>query len=224
MPRSIVAHGTLRGVRTVAAVATAIIPIALFLVLLAEKRGNQRGVHTFKPIASLAFVVAGSALAYAAPSRFAAFIVTGLLFAAAGDVALMYRTERTFRVGLVLFLVGHLWYVAAALTRAPATSWLAWRALVPIVASTAAFVWLRPHLGRMRVPVTAYVLVITTMVIAALAIPEPHWRFVVGAVLFYLSDLTVARQRFVVQSFANRVIGLPLYYAGQALLAWSLYS
>ena len=40
-----------------------------------------------------------------------------------------------------------------------------------------------------------------------------------GAALFYLSDLAVARQRFVAPGFENKLIGLPLYYAGQLLLA-----
>jgi hypothetical protein len=32
----------------------------------------------------------------------------------------------------------------------------------------------------------------------------------------------VARQRFVSEGFGNRLLGLPLYYAGQFLLAWSV--
>jgi hypothetical protein len=39
---------------------------------------------------------------------------------------------------------------------------------------------------------------------------------------FYLSDLFVARQRFVAPAFANRLYGLPLYYLGQFLLAFSV--
>jgi hypothetical protein len=43
-----------------------------------------------------------------------------------------------------------------------------------------------------------------------------------GAVAFYLSDLFVARDRFVVEGFTNRLVGLPLYYGGQYLLAFSV--
>ena len=39
-----------------------------------------------------------------------------------------------------------------------------------------------------------------------------------GALLFYLSDLCVARERFVVKSKWNGIVGLPLYYAGQLML------
>jgi len=40
-----------------------------------------------------------------------------------------------------------------------------------------------------------------------------------GAVLFWLSDLAVARDRFVRPGFVNPLVGLPLYYAAQLLLA-----
>ena len=43
-----------------------------------------------------------------------------------------------------------------------------------------------------------------------------------GAVLFFVSDLAVARDKFVGASFVNRAWGLPAYYAGQLLIAWSL--
>lgn len=40
-----------------------------------------------------------------------------------------------------------------------------------------------------------------------------------GAALFYLSDLAVARHRFVAPGPENKLIGLPLYYAAQLILA-----
>ncbi len=43
-----------------------------------------------------------------------------------------------------------------------------------------------------------------------------------GATLFYFSDLFVGRERFVTSSHLNSILGLPLYYFGQILLAASL--
>jgi len=43
-----------------------------------------------------------------------------------------------------------------------------------------------------------------------------------GASRFYISDLFLARDRFVKKEPANRFIGLPLYYIGQFLLAFSV--
>jgi hypothetical protein len=41
----------------------------------------------------------------------------------------------------------------------------------------------------------------------------------IGAVGFYASDLSVARDQFVKPGFVNRVWGLPLYYVAQVVLA-----
>ena len=81
----------------------------------------------------------------------------------------------------------------------------------------------------MLVPVIAYIIVITAMVVGAFTILGDSalvstGRFVVlfGAVSFYISDLFVARDRFLKTEFVNRLIGLPLYYGGQFLLAFSV--
>jgi uncharacterized membrane protein YhhN len=63
------------------------------------------------------------------------------------------------------------------------------------------------------------------MLVCAFAATLPAGRPLalwVGALLFYVSDLAVARNRFVAPGFANRAWGLPAYYAGQMLLASTL--
>ncbi|MGI9648041.1 MAG: lysoplasmalogenase family protein, partial [Acidimicrobiia bacterium] len=84
--------------------------------------------------------------------------------------------------------------------------------------------WLGPHLSdRMRSPVTAYAVVISLMGVLAIATAADSWdvRIPAGAVLFIVSDLAVARDNFVAPGIQNRLIGLPLYYGGQLLLAWA---
>jgi uncharacterized membrane protein YhhN len=43
-----------------------------------------------------------------------------------------------------------------------------------------------------------------------------------GALLFYVSDIFFARQRFVVRQYVARLAGLPLYYAAQFMIAFSI--
>jgi uncharacterized membrane protein YhhN len=81
----------------------------------------------------------------------------------------------------------------------------------------------------MMIPVIFYIAVITSMVIAAGSVLldtelSRNARFMVfsGALLFYLSDIFVARNRFLGKAFINRLLGLPLYYTGQFLLAFSV--
>jgi uncharacterized membrane protein YhhN len=69
----------------------------------------------------------------------------------------------------------------------------------------------------MKGPVIAYCVVISAML--WLAVGVGRIEVTLGAVLFYLSDLAVARDRFVAPAFVNRLVGLPLYYGAQVLLA-----
>ena len=101
--------------------------------------------------------------------------------------------------------------------------------LATIGVSGGIYIWLKPHLGSMKGPVMAYVIIISIMVIGACSILgdtglSRHGRIMVfiGAVSFYFSDIFVARDRFLKNEFLNRLIGLPLYYVGQFLLAFSV--
>jgi uncharacterized membrane protein YhhN len=175
-----------------------------------------------KSFSSLAFVILG-ALAWQRGDPIATWLVVGLVLCAAGDVLLIW--DRSFDIGLISFLLGHVAYVAAFHTAMPVFDWSRWILLPIALASICALAWLWRHLGRRRISVSAYVAVITIMVWGALAVTTRGimgWPMAVGAVLFYLSDLTVARDRFVQSDFLNRAVGLPMYYAAQILIALSV--
>jgi len=128
----------------------------------------------------------------------------------------------------VSFLLGHVMYAAAFFGNASPTALTAAAAVICPAASLAVFVWLKPYLGKMRMPVSVYMAVITVMVVSAASLagndllPASGRTLVLaGAILFYASDIFVARQRFVKKEAANRLVGLPLYYAGQFMIAYS---
>lgn len=189
-----------------------------------------------KLVASAAFVVVGSRAFDVGhdPGRvpFAHAIFAGLVLGAIGDACLLGAGKRWFLAGLVAFLLGHLAYVAGILMIEPAGRWpgdAGWLAMAPIGIGLAALAALWPRLGAMRLPVIAYVATIAAMVVAAIAaargaaLPAPNrCRLAAGAGVFFVSDLAVARDRFVARSFANKLWGLPAYYAGQLLFAWSV--
>ncbi|RLB17756.1 MAG: lysoplasmalogenase [Deltaproteobacteria bacterium] len=162
------------------------------------------------------------------PNYFA-FVLIGLIFCLCGDVCLALPQKRAFIVGLISFLLGHLLYIAAfsftASFRIPALP----AVLATLGVSTGVYLWLRPHLGRMHGPVAAYVVVITAMVCMVWGLQGSQSLNITGrrtalfgAIIFYLSDLFVARDRFLTASFVNRLAGLPTYYTGQFLLAFSV--
>ena len=212
--------------------------VACAVVLVAAWRGPAWLRICAKLVASAAFVAVGVCALDRGPHedpdavQLGHAIVTGLVLGAAGDACLALPGKRWFLVGLVGFLLGHLAYVAGIAMVEPAERWLGdagWLAAAPISVGTAVLAVLWPRLGRLRLPVIGYVATITVMVIAAVAaaqgatLPAPNrCRLVLGASAFFVSDLAVARERFVVHSVTNKLWGLPAYYAGQLLLAWSI--
>jgi uncharacterized membrane protein YhhN len=159
------------------------------------------------------------ALALGLDDRYADLLFAGLLLAALGDVLLIFPSSRTFLAGLIAFLLGHLAYVLAFATAGQPALWAIPLALV---AAFLLLCWLWPFFRAWRVPVMAYLAVISLMLVFGLGVGLPEVKL--GAVLFYLSDIFVARQRFVRSDSLNPLIGLPLYYLGQYLLAFSLGS
>jgi uncharacterized membrane protein YhhN len=201
------------------ALLAAIMAVGVLALLFGEADRRRPVVVVAKPLASSCFVLVGG-LALAGGDRFGVWIVAGLVLCLGGDLLLL--RAHTFLAGLVSFLLGHLAYVAACASRLAVRRWWAAPLLPLALAAVLVLVWLWPHLGRMRVPVVAYVAAISVMVWGAVAVVVDGvapLRLAVGAGLFYLSDLAVARNRFVSPGFVNRAWGLPLYYAGQLLIA-----
>ncbi|HEY1553253.1 MAG TPA: lysoplasmalogenase [Kofleriaceae bacterium] len=195
--------------------ATIACAVACAVLVWAEWRGAKRVRVVAKPCASLAFVAVGVLAGGGRP-----WMIVGLALGLVGDLALLGAGKRAFLAGLGAFWLGHAAYVAGIAGVVPPSDWLQPLALVPAAAGVAALVYLWPHLDTMRVPVIAYVAVIVAMTAGALAAWQP--RLTPGAVLFFVSDLAVARDAFVARGFSNRAWGLPAYYAGQLLIAWSL--
>lgn len=149
------------------------------------------------------------------------WIMAGLVLSAIGDVALIGRARGPFLAGLSAFLLAHLAYAGGFLVAGP--DWLA----SGLVAAGLAILfwvvarWLLPHTGDLRGPVVSYMLVISAMVAlaAGVAIEGAPTATFPAAALFYVSDLAVARDRFVNPGADNRVWGLPVYYLAQYLFA-----
>lgn len=191
-----------------------VVSVALLVAahLLAEARGATVPRAVTKVAASLCFVLL--ALTRGVDGAFERGILAGLALSVVGDTLLLSARRPAFLAGLVAFLLAHVAYALSFATVAGPIWW----AVVPIVAAIGVVLgWLWPHLGPMRAPVVGYCLVISAMLWLALGVGRAEVRL--GAALFYVSDLFVARDRFVRPGFANRLVGLPLYYAAQVLLA-----
>lgn len=195
----------------------------LAVTLAAVRAGRRTLLYIAKPIASVGFVVVALGSG-SLDQLYGRWILVGLVLSLIGDVFLMFEGPVRFRTGLVSFLLAHVAYAGAFLGAGISVPWWLAAAVVALLAALVVTRWLLPHVeGDMRAPVLAYVVVISVMVSLAVGVSGAGRTQLVaaGAGLFYLSDLFVARDRFVVPSFSNTLIGLPLYYGGQILLALS---
>ena len=150
-------------------------------------------------------------------------ILVGLIAGLAGDLLLELRAAAGFLLGLGAFLLGHLAYTGAFALDRPDWGLTALAAGALAVIGFGVAKWLRPHLTpHLRIPVLIYIVVILAMTAAGIGLVDHRVLASVGAVAFLASDLAVARDRFVRPGFVNSAWGLPLYYLGQVLLAWSI--
>ena len=202
--------------------------ILLCGVLFFEKRKSRGGLVPAKAFLSLLFIVAVLVQPHPTPSYFY-LLLAGLLLCMGGDIFLVLPQGKMFLFGLVSFLLGQLFYILAFFSVAETSTWT-WIGLLTVcVVSIWIYSWLRPHLGSMNIPVLLYVIIISIMVSGAWTVlGDPYLNrsgrimVFVGALSFYFSDVFVARDRFIGQLFLNRLLGLPLYYGGQFLLAFSV--
>lgn len=151
-------------------------------------------------------------------------LLVGLVLSWWGDLFLLGSGDMNFLLGLVSFLLAHVAYSTAFLVAGVRPVWLAGGALAVAAVSIPIARWLFPHVGEMFYPVLSYTLVISAMLALALGTlgRSRSWWLVAGALLFYISDIFVARQRFVTPSAWNAAIGLPVYFSAQLMLAYSI--
>jgi uncharacterized membrane protein YhhN len=182
------------------------------------------------------WTLAGLFLIFALFGRFSSlpliFFGAGLLLSLAGDVFLML-SERWFVAGLASFLLAHVAYIIGFNLPLPDIS-PAWSVSIAIVLALTAGRVLRRIIAGLREkglqrlvgPVALYGTVITvTMLSGLLTLFRPDWDAtasllaVLGAFLFYFSDLILAWNKFVTPIKNGRSINMAAYHLGQIALA-----
>ena len=198
----------------------AVAALSAILHLRAEYRGTRRQVYLFKPLTTVTLLLIA---ALAPPTRYDTAIILALIFSLAGDVFLMLPGDR-FVAGLTSFLLAHAAYIFAF------TSNFGQPLLLAVYAVPAAVVMaiLWPRLGRMRVPVTAYMCVIVVMAwqAAARAMELRTAGAILaatGGALFVVSDAVLALNRFRVRFRAAEAVIMTTYVAAQWCIAASTH-
>jgi uncharacterized membrane protein YhhN len=195
------------------------------LHICAEYRGQRRHVYLFKPLTMICIIL----IALRADSPVSTFyqymIVAGLLCSLLGDIFLMLPADR-FVAGLFSFLVAHLFYIVAFTSRG--TYFHSFWYAAPFLVYGSAMLWfLFPRLGRMKLPVLVYMLVILVMGWQALSRwVETEGRGSAlacwGALLFVASDSVLAVNRFRGPLRHAEFYILSTYFTAQWLIALSI--
>jgi len=197
-------------------------------LLFYEKKKNRAPLLIAKSILSLLFVMTALLQPRPVPAYYH-YLLVGLIFCLIGDVCLALPQEKAFRTGLIAFLIGHVFYILSFSSLTQISHWISIGLFIFLGMSAFIFSWLRPHLKSMLIPVLIYIVIITVMGVGAWAV---FWKssfrisgralILAGALCFYFSDVFVARDKFIKEEYQNRLLGLPLYYAGQFMLAFSI--
>lgn len=148
----------------------------------------SRSLYKTAPISLLTL----GAIAAHAP----ALLIAGLGLSALGDLALSRNGERFFLIGLGSFLLAHIAYIALFYALGNG----GWPVLISALLGLyslgfAIFLW--PHLGDMKAPVTAYILAIFVMGATTLRLWPDRSLIPLGAAFFVLSDSVLATELFV---------------------------
>ena len=186
-----------------------------------------------KLIASLLFLsVAVSAfLILHTNADYAIWVIVALCLGLIGDVLLVFADNlKFFILGLVSFLLGQVCY-AIVFARFVGFSWIdAVVYAVVIGATLIAYSRAKLDLGKMKIPVLVYVLVIAFMFVMAVSTiyksgfsSAAVGLIVAGAALFAMSDIVLAFVRFGRSPHRSlRAVNLSTYYFAQILLALSV--
>ena len=187
--------------------------------IIATFLARAREPFPFRHVASVAFVLLGIACA-ATRTGYGRWALGGLLCCAAGD----FIGPFNFIAGLAVFLCGHLFYIAAFAAHGITARRLAAAIPLALIVTGIVLSWLYPHVPRSDVvPVLAYVSVITTMLATAIGSSKGATGrlILIAAIVFYISDIFVARWKYVELSSINGMFCYPLYYLACTGFAWT---
>jgi uncharacterized membrane protein YhhN len=177
----------------------------------------------FKPLATLA-IIAFALQRGAAQPLVRRWVLTGLFFSLAGDVALLWP-EAGFLPGLVSFLLAHGAYLMAfTRVRALAAQWLPFAGYAAVAAGVLWQLW--PGVPpALRAPVLLYVVCLAAMAAQAAVLwrsGEPRGAVLaLGGALFVASDALLASNRFASPlPLASLWILAPYWLAQWCIAAW----
>ncbi len=185
-----------------------------------------------KTAASLSFVLLAVSLQMRANEPYFTLILIGLCLALAGDVLLLFtdRSSACLAGGAVCFLLTHLSYTAAFITKTPLGVYDAILFTALLLLAATLFSLRGVRIKKLRSGVVIYAAALCAMLARALSIlmsPQAEQTFAVyvtlGATLFAISDALLGFEALGGRHAAKAgTLSTLAYYSGQILIALSV--
>ena len=208
-----------------------LLPIAVFLLIFAvfeplflKENGKRDRAVIFKTAATLCAAALAAAAFFGTSDGFCALIFVGILVSAISDAVIHFFLG----AGALAFMAAHGCFIAAFLLRAPAS--LPFSLVLFFLAVGGALLLFRPHfekLGKMLPVCLVYVVILSAMF--SLGFPLGFAAGVTalplsaGALLFFVSDLLVAKNVFLSTSPRSEAIAMTTYYGAESLFALAAF-
>lgn len=202
------------------------------LFIMEENKEKYVAAVVLKGLASLCFVIVGAMAGDG--SHLAKLVLAGLILGCIADILLNLRWvfkekgKLIFLVGILVFLSGHIVYLAAILPMAQ--SWVICF-VIGIILTAGLMKWIFTKITAEKAfkifgvfYIGAIVLMNCVAISNLITVPSAFTAlFAAGAALFLISDIVLILNTFGPESkFSLRITNLSLYYLGQLLIALSL--
>ncbi|MCF8241147.1 MAG: lysoplasmalogenase [Melioribacteraceae bacterium] len=179
----------------------------------------------FKPLTLLLLIVILVLKERADFSIYSLLLLCAFIFSLIGDIFLMFNKPK-FINGLIAFLIGHLFFTTSFVIESGKVLIVY---LIPILISGLfLFNYFSKHVDvKLKKTVLVYIVIILIMLWSALNYylvePGMNSRLVFfGAVLFFISDLTLGINKFKKPFYLAEVIILGTYYTAQIMFYQSI--
>jgi len=175
------------------------------------------GLYVLKDLPDITLAVL--ALTAIAGTRGKMLFAAYLLCALAG-LALDLPIEDSFVLGLLLFLLGHLGYIATFLLDFQWRPRKLWIIALILIYTAGMAVLFAPFLGDLQAPVYCYMAVLSMMCIIATQRRSDNNFVIYGALLFLASDSVLASNKFISPMAGQDYIVMFTYYAAQFFILY----
>ena len=213
-------------ITTTAALFGAAAVSALLAIAADWEERRHPAFYLLKPLTTALILGAALSLAPASGAAYRLTVVAALALSLLGDICLMFEGDAWFTAGLGSFLLAHVGFIVAFLKGVTLALPPAWT-LLPLLYGLGLCAWLLPRAGSLRIPVALYCLVLLGMTLAAALRLQalggrPALLAVSGALLFVVSDSSLALRKFAGPYRVAQALILSTYWVSIGLIAGSV--